>query len=154
MILKSHVEKEVYDRHFFTYDASNDDDDDDQNKNQYADSIGTLTADFDQTLQKFILNRIQIKHDTSYNQTKLGMLCNDLKQLYVALTRPRNRIIIYDEDQSKRKFIQNLWSQLGLVETINAQTLKSSGDSTSSNNKNIKSFQSLITETSPKEWKL
>lgn len=32
-----------------------------------------------------------------------GELCSELKMLYTAVTRPRNTLIIYDEDSSSRK---------------------------------------------------
>ena len=53
-----------------------------------------------------------------------GTLCNELKQLYVALTRPRNRIIIYDDNIEKRAEIEKYWKQLSLVQVINKKALE------------------------------
>ena len=36
-------------------------------------------------------------------------LCTDLKQLYVCITRPKKRLIIYDEDPSKREIAMRYW---------------------------------------------
>ena len=38
-----------------------------------------------------------------------GSLCTDLKQLYVCVTRPKQRLIIYDEDPSRREAVLNYW---------------------------------------------
>jgi len=49
---------------------------------------------------------------------KYSSLCADLKQLYVAVTRPKKRLIIYDDNLENRKYIQNYWSKLNRVEII------------------------------------
>ncbi|CAD8199930.1 unnamed protein product [Paramecium pentaurelia] len=45
-------------------------------------------------------------------------ICQELKLLYVALTRAKRQIIIYDQNYSKRKTIQKLWDDLKLIEII------------------------------------
>ena len=85
-----------------------------------------------------------------------GMVCNEFKQLYVALTRPRNRIVIYDDNIVKRQPMERYWKNLNLVQTINKDILESANaaaESTSSANKDLESFKSLIASTSEEEWK-
>ncbi|CAK60040.1 unnamed protein product (macronuclear) [Paramecium tetraurelia] len=48
-------------------------------------------------------------------------LCQELKQLYVAITRPKNRLIIFDQSSEKRRNIQNIWIQLDTVNVIGQQ---------------------------------
>jgi ATP-dependent exoDNAse (exonuclease V) beta subunit len=47
-----------------------------------------------------------------------------LKQLYVAVTRPRNRLIIYDEVLGKREKLQKMWKQLDLVDMITSDDIQ------------------------------
>jgi len=49
---------------------------------------------------------------------KFGTLCNELKELYTAVTRARKKLIIYDQNYQKGKFIKDLWRELDLVEFI------------------------------------
>ncbi|CAD8091856.1 unnamed protein product [Paramecium primaurelia] len=48
-------------------------------------------------------------------------LCQELKQLYVAITRPKKRLIIYDQSLEKRRFIQNIWIKLNAVKIVDCQ---------------------------------
>ncbi len=75
------------------------------------------------------------KYYSTYDHFEnFGMVCNELKQLYVALTRPRNRIIIYDDNIEKRSAIEYYWKQLSLVQVINKDTLEAAqSDKTGSN---------------------
>lgn len=45
-------------------------------------------------------------------------LCSELKMLYTAITRPKNTLIIYDEDSTARKTIEKLWERLDVVEMV------------------------------------
>ncbi|CAD8105849.1 unnamed protein product [Paramecium sonneborni] len=45
-------------------------------------------------------------------------LCQELKQLYVAITRPKKRLIIFDQSLEKRRIIQNIWIKLNAVKII------------------------------------
>jgi len=49
---------------------------------------------------------------------KFVALCNELKELYTAVTRARKKLIIYDQNYQKGKFIKDLWRELDLVEFI------------------------------------
>jgi len=84
---------------------------------------------------------------------KFNMLCNELKQLYVALTRPRSRIIIFDENTKKRESICDYWNKLGLVEFITRDQLEKHTKSPSES-KEVASFKALIESTTPSAWKL
>ena len=52
-----------------------------------------------------------------------SLLCNELKQLYVAITRPKNRLIIYDDNNLKRARIESYWKNLGLVQVVSSKLL-------------------------------
>ena len=47
-----------------------------------------------------------------------GSLCTDLKQLYVCITRPKKRLIIYDEDPSRRENAMKYWLKLDAVDVV------------------------------------
>lgn len=46
------------------------------------------------------------------------MLCIELKFLYVAITRPKRRLIIYDDVADGRKPIQAYWEKLGIINLV------------------------------------
>lgn len=50
---------------------------------------------------------------------KYSLLCIELKYLYVAITRPRRRLIIYDDEVKIRQPIQRVWEALGIVDIVN-----------------------------------
>ena len=50
-----------------------------------------------------------------FDASKHSLLCSELKQLYVSITRPKQNLIIFDEDPEKRRYIQELWDSLSLV---------------------------------------
>lgn len=49
---------------------------------------------------------------------KFAQVCTELKLLYVAITRPKNLLIIYDEDQTLRNPIQNYWEKINAVHVL------------------------------------
>jgi len=51
-------------------------------------------------------------------------LCLELKFLYVALTRAKKRVIIYDQEAKGRKHIQQYWEHLGAIEVLTPQMLE------------------------------
>lgn len=55
---------------------------------------------------------------------KYALLCIDLKYLYVAITRPKKRLIIYDTDANKRIPIQRIWETLDLVIVLNGTMIE------------------------------
>lgn len=52
------------------------------------------------------------------------MLCIELKFLYVAITRPKRRLIIYDDIADGRKPIQQFWDKLGLIDIVTKEMLQ------------------------------
>ena len=49
---------------------------------------------------------------------KFSLICTELKLLYVAITRPRKLLLIYDDDAKLRAPLQKHWTKIGVVETI------------------------------------
>ena len=45
-------------------------------------------------------------------------VCTELKLLYVAITRPKTLLIVYDEDPQVRRPIQNYWEAVNVVDII------------------------------------
>lgn len=43
---------------------------------------------------------------------KFGQLCIELKFLYVGITRPKNRLFIYDDSAEVRRPLENIWSKI------------------------------------------
>lgn len=52
------------------------------------------------------------------------MLCTELKFLYVAITRPKLRLFIYDEDREARKPIEEIWTRIGAVQRVTADQIR------------------------------
>lgn len=59
-----------------------------------------------------------------FNPIEYSQLCVELKLLYVAVTRPRNRLIIFDESLGKRDKVQQMWEKLGLVTLITGDDIQ------------------------------
>lgn len=49
---------------------------------------------------------------------KHGALCNELKELYTAMTRARKKLIIYDKNYNKGKKLKEMWRSLNLIDFI------------------------------------
>ena len=47
-----------------------------------------------------------------------GQLCVELKFLYVAITRPKKRLFIYDNDEEARKPIETIWKNIDAIEKV------------------------------------
>lgn len=54
---------------------------------------------------------------------RYGQLCTELKLLYVAITRPKKTLIIYDNENKYRKPLQEFWQKQGLIEVVNKDML-------------------------------
>lgn len=52
------------------------------------------------------------------DQSKLSLLCTELKHLYVAITRPKRNLVIFDEDLSARRYMQEFWTSMGVIELL------------------------------------
>ena len=59
---------------------------------------------------------------------KFSMLCIELKFLYVAITRPKRRLIIYDDVADGRKPIQSFWEHLGVVTVVSKEQVANPGE--------------------------
>lgn len=60
-------------------------------------------------------------HGDTYR--KFSSLCIELKFLYVAITRAKNRVIIYDDLLERRKPMQEYWTKMGCVNVVTKQML-------------------------------
>lgn len=99
----------------------------------------------------------KIKASSSINVKDIndyGELCSELKLLYTAITRPRNTLIIYDENSAGRKIVEKYWEKIGVTETITKEILEAVKDKKNQNkSEEAKIFQNLITKTDGSEWK-
>ncbi|CAK70913.1 unnamed protein product (macronuclear) [Paramecium tetraurelia] len=64
-------------------------------------------------LIKRMIPYIKYYDEFSYNNSGL---CNELKQLYIATTRSRQCLYIFDEQPQQRRWIEQIWKSLLLVE--------------------------------------
>jgi hypothetical protein len=60
-----------------------------------------------------ILNSMHMREDVDRN---FSALCSDLKYLYVSITRPKNRLIIYDSGEKTKLPMYEYWESLDLVD--------------------------------------
>ncbi|KAJ3119861.1 hypothetical protein HK098_005091 [Nowakowskiella sp. JEL0407] len=71
----------------------------------------------------------QIKQNTErfpvFNGKQHNILATELKVLYTGITRARNRLWIFDENEEIRKPMFAYWNSLGLVEMAETEDLKS-----------------------------
>lgn len=101
--------------------------------------------EFNATQNKYNLKRVALpkRFYSILDFSKLSMLCNEFKQLYVALTRPRNRIVIYDDNIEKREEIERYWKDLNLVQIINKKKLDAQSAASDSNKDLVRYYYSL-----------
>ncbi|CAD8192780.1 unnamed protein product [Paramecium pentaurelia] len=65
------------------------------------------------------------KQNVIKNQKQINLtLQHELKQLYVAITRPKKKLIIFDQSLQNRLHIQKIWQELDLVEIIQETQLQ------------------------------
>ena len=74
----------------------------------------------------------------SFSQSKHNLLCSELKQLYVAITRTRQRLWICENDVEVSKPMLDYWRKLSLVQ------VKKVDDSLA---------EAMKRASTPKEWK-
>ena len=60
----------------------------------------------------------QLKCLTAFNQSTLALLCTELKNLYVSITRPKKNLIVFDENPEKRKFMQQYWQYMNVIKIV------------------------------------
>ncbi|CAI5511533.1 unnamed protein product, partial [Closterium sp. Naga37s-1] len=73
----------------------------------------------------------------AFDPRRHNLLCSELKQLYVVLTRARQRLWIYEEDEAARQPAMDLWEAMGLV-VVRPLTNDL--------------IASMLTESSPEKW--
>lgn len=54
----------------------------------------------------------------NFDNSMYSLLCTELKMLYVAITRPRKRLIIYDEKSDSFQFLLNYWQALNAINLL------------------------------------
>eukprot|EP00358_Blepharisma_japonicum_P006165 CAMPEP_0202940410 /NCGR_PEP_ID=MMETSP1395-20130829/559_1 /ASSEMBLY_ACC=CAM_ASM_000871 /TAXON_ID=5961 /ORGANISM="Blepharisma japonicum, Strain Stock R1072" /LENGTH=991 /DNA_ID=CAMNT_0049634873 /DNA_START=326 /DNA_END=3298 /DNA_ORIENTATION=- len=53
------------------------------------------------------------------DQSRYSLLCTELKHLYVAITRPKVRLVIYDDNPENRRFVEEYWEYMGAISSNN-----------------------------------
>ncbi|KAL7106268.1 hypothetical protein ACP275_07G101400 [Erythranthe tilingii] len=66
--------------------------------------------------EKDLLDSTTSKSFPSFSESRHNILCSELKQLYVAITRTRQRLWICENDEELSKPILNYWRRLCLVQ--------------------------------------
>ncbi|CAD8089119.1 unnamed protein product [Paramecium sonneborni] len=92
-------------------------------------STDIIVSDYDNQKKLVGIKQIKLKSTGRFKQNvdkfqEYMSLCQDLKQLYVAITRPKKRLIIFDQSIQKRQIIQSLWEKLDVVEVIQKKNIK------------------------------
>ena len=84
----------------------------------------------------------KFKCQSDFDASKYGLLCTELKHLYVSITRPKQNLIIFDESPEKRRYIQELWSSLDLINIVELDHQKA------------EKIESFIKSSDLNSWKL
>ena len=85
---------------------------------------------------------------------KFALLCIELKYLYVAITRTKTRLIIFDENNKSRVPIQRIWENLEVVEVLTKLDIENQTNLTGVKAKVIEEGAFKCTLSSQDEWKL
>ncbi|KAL4461532.1 hypothetical protein ABPG74_016156 [Tetrahymena malaccensis] len=101
---------------------------------------------------KLSFNQEEYKKN-NISQKDFSQLCLELKQLYVAITRPKNRVIIYDENSEARNIIQEYWENLGCVEVITSEVLSGLVDQKNAQESGINVKEALLLKSDSNQWK-
>ncbi|CAD8201307.1 unnamed protein product [Paramecium octaurelia] len=90
------------------------------NQNTYLSYKDIGQYEVELTKLQYIQNNQKSKQNVpTKNQNKVNLsLQHELKQLYVAITRPKNKLIIFDQQLQNRMYIQKIWEDLDIVEII------------------------------------
>ena len=109
-----------------------------------------FNSSLDITTSKYTIKKVSTHiNRKTFDFNPYSMLCTELKQLYVAITRPKNRLIIYDDNRQNRKCVEEYWKKLDLVQVISSKDLASNAVG----NKEVESFKALVVKTNAAEWK-
>jgi len=66
---------------------------------------------------------LKLKKERSLVYRQFAQLCTELKFLYVAITRPKKVLLVYDTDNALRKPLQDFWNKLGLIHVVTKEML-------------------------------
>jgi hypothetical protein len=94
------------------------------------------------------VNKLVCKANVDTN--KYAMLCTELKNLYVAITRPKQRLIIYDTSNQNRVYIEDLWRKLNVVNFIRFEDTEE-GVVVSTDNGEV--VEKIASSTTQQAWK-
>ena len=90
----------------------------------------------------------KLRSHSTIDQSKLSLLCTELKHLYVAVTRPKKNLVIFDEDPASRRYMQDYWDYMEVVEFVEGEDL--------CNQLNVKNLNivAIAQRTSAEAWQL
>ncbi|CAD8118879.1 unnamed protein product [Paramecium sonneborni] len=96
------------------------------NKNQFLTHTNLSKHEVELTKMQFRnINQKQKQNIQIQDSNKINLsLQQELKQLYVAITRPKKKLIIFDQSLQNRYYIQNIWEEMGFVEVIQETQLQ------------------------------
>lgn len=66
--------------------------------------------------EKDLLDDSSTRSFPAFDQTRHNLLCSELKQLYVAITRTRQRLWIYEKDDEISQPMFDYWRRLRVVQ--------------------------------------
>ena len=88
-----------------------------------------------------IIKNVDCKAKSGVAEGRYSGLCVELKHLYTAITRPRKRLIIFDEDPEIRRPLLDYWNSLNYVTVLNKVDMESMLSSSSGPGKQL--YESL-----------
>ena len=97
------------------------------------------------------------KKSQEYRFEQAKNLCTELKELYVACTRARKRLIMFDDDPSNRQSLARLWDKLEVVETVTKEDIygeREESEVEEQKEKGKKYISRLAVETPKSAWKV
>ncbi|CAD8159005.1 unnamed protein product [Paramecium pentaurelia] len=91
-----------------------------------------VTTDYNDQKKLVEIKQLKLKERIDLKKQKPNLdafqeymsLCQDLKQLYVAITRPKKRLIIFDQSNKKRFIIQSIWEKLDVVNIVQKKNIQ------------------------------
>ena len=85
---------------------------------QFKKKMKKLEEEADDNNQEYEeVNVLEVEGRTEI-QSKFSSLWNELKHLYVSITRPKLRLLIYDEDSKSRNSITEYWETCGVIDVV------------------------------------
>ncbi|EAS04216.2 hypothetical protein TTHERM_00298270 (macronuclear) [Tetrahymena thermophila SB210] len=128
----------------------------------------TYGVEYDKEKDEVTLHNVITKNEQlrAFDRVGNSLLCQELKQLYTAITRPKQRLIIFDQSNLKRKEMQTFWEAQNLVTIISSQDLEDSENIESpevkltkreqfikaEKDQTIKLLQKLLVKNTKEEW--